>query len=154
MRARELMTAQPVCCTPETSVRDAAMLMVEHDCGCIPVVETMESGKLIGMITDRDIACRCIAKGHGPDTEVRDTMSATPKSCGPDDDIAAVENIMASDQVRRVPVVDESGKCVGIIAQADLALNRKATTDGELHRVVEKISEPAHLVGSASESST
>jgi CBS-domain-containing membrane protein len=76
-------------------------------------------------------------------------MSQNPKCCGPDDDVEAVERTMAGEQVRRVPVVDDRGCCVGMIAQADLAVNERAATDSDVGRVVERISEPAHASGSA-----
>src|SRR4051812_1524334 len=91
MRARELMTAEPVCCTPDQTVREAAQLMGQHDCGCIPVVEDTETNRLVGVITDRDITCRCTAEGNGPDTEIAKVMSRTPKCCGPDDDVGTIE---------------------------------------------------------------
>ena len=149
MKARELMTGQPACCTPDETVADAARLMKEHDCGCIPVVEDKETDRLVGVVTDRDIACRCTAEDKGPDTLVAEVMSRDPKYCGPDDDVNTVERIMAEAQVRRVPVVDERGRCVGIIAQADLALNQRAASESEVGRIVERISEPAHLAGPA-----
>jgi CBS domain-containing protein len=142
MQAQELMTTAPVCCTPESTVRDAAGMMREHDCGCIPVVE--KGGKrLVGVLTDRDIACRCVAEGKGSDTRVGDVMTTDPRCCHPEDDVAAVEQIMMQAQVRRVPVVDDRGNCVGMIAQADLALNNRAASESEVGRVVERISEPA-----------
>jgi CBS domain-containing protein len=149
VKARELMSAQPACCTPDNTIREAARLMRECDCGCIPVVEDKQSMRLVGVITDRDIACRCTAEGKGPETPVRQAMSGDPKSCSPDDEVATVERIMAEAQVRRVPVVDDRGSCVGMIAQADLALNDRAASDSEVGRVVERISEPAHASGSA-----
>jgi CBS domain-containing protein len=148
VKARELMSAQPACCTPNDTVQEAARLMRECDCGCIPVVEDKESNRLVGVITDRDIACRCTAEGKGSNTPVREAMSRDPNSCGPDDDIGAVERIMAEDQVRRVPVIDDRGRCIGIIAQADLALNTRAASDSEVGKVVERISEPVHSSGS------
>lgn len=148
MKASELMTAAPACCTPEDTVRLAAQLMREHDCGCIPVVEDKQSNRLQGVITDRDIACRCTAEGKGPDTRVKEAMTRNPKCCQGDDDVRTVETIMAEEQVRRVPVVDDRGCCVGIIAQADLAINSRAASDSEVGRVVEQISEPAHAPGS------
>jgi CBS domain-containing protein len=143
MNARELMTAQPACCTPEDTIQQAAQLMRDHDCGCIPVVEDVESKRLVGVITDRDITCHCTAEGKGPKTRVKDAMTPDPSFCRPEDDVEAVERIMAEEQVRRVPVVDERGACVGMIAQADLALNRAAASDSEVGKVVERISEPA-----------
>jgi len=150
MKARELMSAQPACCTPDETVAGAARLMKDHDCGCIPVVEDKETDRLVGVVTDRDIACRCTAEDKGPGTLVAEVMSRDPKYCGPDDDVDTVERIMAEAQVRRVPVVDERGRCVGIIAQADLALNQRAASESEVGRIVERISEPAHSAGTAS----
>ena len=109
MKASELMTPQPACCTPEDTIRLASQLMREHDCGCIPVVEDKESNRLAGVVTDRDIACRCTAEGKGPETKVKEAMTRDPKCCQGDDDVAVAENIMAEAQVRRVPVVDSKG---------------------------------------------
>jgi CBS domain-containing protein len=143
MKAQELMTTAPAYCTPESTVREAAGLMRKHDCGCIPVVEkgTM---RLVGVVTDRDIACRCVAEGKGPDTQVREIMTTEPRICHPEDDVVAVEQIMMQAQVRRVPVVDARGDCVGMIAQADLALDERAASDSEVGRIIERISKPGH----------
>jgi CBS domain-containing protein len=143
MNAQELMTAQPACCTPEDTVQQAAQLMRDHDCGCVPVVEDRNSNRLVGVVTDRDITIRCTAEGQGPKARVKDTMSPNPRYCRPDDTVETVERIMAEEQVRRVPVVDERGSCIGMIAQADLALNERAASDSEVGKVVERISEPA-----------
>lgn len=143
MKARELMTADPTCCTLDDTIQQVAQLMRDHDCGCIPVVENEDSKRLVGVVTDRDIAIRCTAEGKGPQTRVKDALSPNAKSCGPDDDVEAVERIMTGEQVRRVPVVDQQGSCVGMIAQADLALNHRAASESEVGKVVERISEPA-----------
>ena len=142
MKARELMTADPTCCTPEDTIQQAAQLMRDHNCGCIPVVEDAHSKRLVGVVTDRDITIRCMAEGKGPQTRVKDALSQC-QVCGPDDDVEAVERIMAGEQVRRVPVVDQRGSCIGMIAQADLALNHQAASESEVGQVVERISEPA-----------
>jgi len=141
MKAQDLMTANPVCCTPTDIVREAAQLMRDHDCGCIPVVEG-ESKRVVGVVTDRDIACRCVAEGKSPDTPVREIMTTKPQCCHPEDDVAAVEQIMIEAQVRRVPVVDAKDCCVGMIAQADIALSSDAASDREVGRMIERISEP------------
>ena len=141
MKAKDLMTTNPACCTPETTAQQVAQLMEENDCGCIPVVEDAESKFLVGVITDRDIALRGVARGRSPETPVRDLMSSDVSAVKPDDDLDTVEELMADLQVRRVPVVDEDGCCVGIIAQADLALEDKEP-DSEVGQVVERISEP------------
>jgi CBS domain-containing protein len=142
MKAREIMTAGPTCCTPQETARDAARKMVENDCGCLPVVDDMDSKHITGVVTDRDLAARGLAEGKGADTPVREVMSARPSCCGPDADVEEVERIMAERQVRRVPVIDEEDRVVGIIAQADLARSR-AASDDETGRVVERISEPS-----------
>jgi CBS domain-containing protein len=141
MKAQDLMTSNPACCTPSSTVREAAQMMRDHDCGCIPVVEG-ESNRVVGVVTDRDIACRCVAEGESPDTPVREVMTTNPQCCHPEDDVAAVEQIMIEAQVRRVPVVDAKDSCVGMIAQADIALSDEAASNRDVGRVVERISEP------------
>jgi CBS domain-containing protein len=145
MEAREIMTPDPACCTPDYTVRDAAQLMQEHDCGCIPVVEDARRRRLVGVVTDRDLACRCLAAGLGPETTVAEVMSVSPSCCAPEDDVQYVERIMEERQVRRVPVIDVRGSCVGMISQADLvrAADRSAeVSDREVARMVERVSAP------------
>lgn len=143
MKAQDLMTSSPACCTPDYSVQDAVRLMEEKNCGLIPVVEDEKSARLVGVITDRDIALRGVGRGLGADTPVGELMSTEISCCSPDDDLSQVERIMQDRQVRRVPVVDDDGRCLGIIAQADLAFHEgRGTTPEEIGRVVEKISEP------------
>jgi CBS domain-containing protein len=153
MKAREIMTAGPACCTPEDTAQDAARKMVENDCGCLPVVDNMDSKHITGVVTDRDLAARGLAEGKGADTSVREVMSADPSCCTPDADVEEVERIMAERQVRRVPVIDEEDRVVGIIAQADLARSR-AASDDETGRVVERISEPTDRPRSESDVGT
>ena len=141
MKARELMTAEPLWCTPEQTVQEAARLMRDNDCGSIPVVAVNGDQKLVGVITDRDIAVRCVAEGKDGNTRVADVMTRNPKVSRPDADVQEVETIMAQYQVRRVPVVEDGGRLVGIIAQADLALNARAASDSDVGRIVERISE-------------
>ena len=142
MNAREIMAESPACCTPSDTVEHAAKLMIEHDCGCIPVVEDTKDNRLVGVVTDRDLACRCLGQGKGADTRVGEVMSADPSCCTPDAEIQEVEQIMALRQVRRVPVIDDQGCCVGMIAQADLARENRAVSNREVGRVVERVSEP------------
>src|SRR5206468_5971916 len=144
MEAREIMTRDPACCTANDTVQQAAKLMAEHDCGCIPVVDDAKSKKVVGTITDRDIACRCTAEGKNANTRVGDVMSPNPSCCSPEDDLRDVEKLMAERQVRRVPIVDQSGCCVGIVSQADLArAEDRGVSDREVGRMVEKVSEPS-----------
>lgn len=142
MQVKEIMSRDPQCCTPDDTLRNAARLMADHDCGCLPVVEETERKGVVGVITDRDITVRGVAKGKSPDSKVNDVMSPSPSCCKADDDIEEVERIMTERQVRRVPVIDSDGRVVGIIAQADLARDNRAASDREVGRIVEKISEP------------
>jgi signal-transduction protein with cAMP-binding, CBS, and nucleotidyltransferase domain len=100
--------------------------------------------RLLAVITDRDLACRCLAEGRGPETTVDEIMSSDPSCCTPDAHVDEVERIMAERQVRRVPVVDPSGRCIGIIAQADLAraAGRRGVSEKDVARVVERVSQP------------
>jgi CBS domain-containing protein len=144
MQVRKMMTSNPACVTPEESAREAARLMKEHDCGLIPVVESRDSRRLVGVITDRDIAVRLVGEGKGGDTKVSDVMSRDPSCASPDTDIGEVERIMSERQVRRVPIVDSAGRLEGIVAQADLALSdNSGVSDKEVARTVERISEPS-----------
>lgn len=140
MRAQEMMTASPACCTADDTAERAARLMEDNDCGCVPVVEDQNSRRLVGIVTDRDIALRAVAHGRGADTPVRELMSTDVSCCTPTSNAEEVERIMAERQVRRVPVIDEGGCCIGVVAQADLA---RAASDRDVGRTVEKISEPA-----------
>ena len=142
MRVRDVMTPDPASCTTGSTARDAAILMRDHDCGSIPVVESNSSRKLVGTVTDRDLAIRGVAEGKGPDTAIRELMTDDPTSAAPEDEVEIVREVMIAQQVRRVPVVDENGLLVGIVAQADLALEEGAASDQEVGRIVEAISDP------------
>jgi CBS domain-containing protein len=142
MQAKEIMSPEPKCCTPDDTLRDAARMMADNDCGCLPVVEDITRKQIIGVLTDRDIAIRGVAVGKTPDSKVNDVMSPAPSVCFAEDAVEEVERIMIEKQVRRVPVVDSEGRVVGIIAQADLARDNRAASDREVGRLVEKISEP------------
>ena len=140
MKARDVMTPNPACCTPETSLREVAQLFVYHDCGAIPVVADLLSRRPVGIVTDRDIACRAIAAGKNAlELTARDCMSTScvtvPLEASVDDCCEAMER----NQVRRLLVVDVDGQCAGVIAQADIALQGKEKKAGE---VVKEVSRP------------
>jgi len=141
MKAQDIMSKNPATVTPTTRVRQAALLMKKEDVGVVPVVEEGTGGKkLVGMLTDRDIAIRLVADGKNPDEcEVREVMSANPKTARADDDVSRVMDLMGREQVRRVPIVDERGSLVGIVAQADVVL--EGSDDRKAERTIEKISE-------------
>jgi CBS domain-containing protein len=142
VRVSQIMTPDPACCTPDSTAREVALLMKEHDCGSVPVVDKLDSRRLVGTVTDRDLAVRGLAAGKGPDTPVRELMTYDPISAAPEDEVEIVREVMIAQQVRRVPVVDENGAVVGIVAQADIALEEGAASDQEVGRIVEAISDP------------
>jgi CBS domain-containing protein len=118
--ARDLMTVNPACCTPETSLDEVAKMMRLYDCGEIPVVDHAE--QLIGVITDRDIVCRVVAEGKNPMAYPVDICMSTPVVSVPSDaELSHVLAIMERLQIRRIPVVDDTNRCVGMISQADIA---------------------------------
>ena len=142
MNCQDMMTPAPVCCVPDDAVVDGARLMRAQDIGAIPVVADRDSQRLIGMVTDRDLAVRVVAEGRDArETVVRDVMSMQPVVCLVSDLYQQALQAMGEHQVRRIPVVDAQGRLVGIIAQADVAtrLAQPSTTGA----VVEAISEPA-----------
>jgi len=141
MNASELMTAQPVTCAASDSVQDAARMMESYNIGALPVVEGGDNTRIVGIVTDRDITIGAVAAGRF-DARVADVMTPNPRTVRQDDDVRTVARIMAEEQVRRVPVVDDRGVVVGMIAQADLALDDEVVSDREVGRVVERISEP------------
>jgi CBS domain-containing protein len=138
-KARDIMTANPQCVTPDDSVSRAAEIMRDADVGVVPVVEDQASMRLTGVVTDRDLALRVVAERRGADCTTRDVMSSRVTTAGPDDDLDQVMELMKRDQIRRIPVV-EGDRLVGIIAQADVAMDQGS--DRKTGELVEKISEP------------
>lgn len=134
---KDLMTSDPACATPDTSIEDVAKLMVEYDCGEIPIIENEASRRPVGVITDRDITCRTVAKGLNPlEMQAGDCMTNSPVCVTPDTTLDECYQLMESNQIRRVPVVDGDGSCVGIVALADIALNASRADSAELLRDV------------------
>ena len=122
MKVKDIMTVDPVCCTPSTGLQEVAKLMVDHDCGCIPVVDGESTKMPVGMITDRDITCRVVAQGKNPlEMTARDAMTSTVLSVTPNTSLNDCLALMEEGQVRRIAVVDENGAVCGIVAQADIA---------------------------------
>jgi CBS domain-containing protein len=136
MRISDVMTREVATVRPDQTAREAATFMLNADAGSIPVTE---GDRLIGMITDRDIAVRGVAKGHGPDTPVRDIMTSGIVCARTSDSVEDVASKMSEAQVRRLPVIDGSEKLVGIVSLGDLSRE----TDGETaHHALEGVSAP------------
>ena len=138
-RVTSVMTANPACCTPQTSLREVAQMMIKNDCGQIPVVDDQNAP--LGVVTDRDIAVRIVAEGRDINTACAgDAMSSPAQTVSEDSSLKDAVCLMEAAKIRRVPVVDSSGKLAGIVSIADLALagKRKATAE-----VVREVSEPS-----------
>lgn len=127
-KCRDLMTKDPVHCTSSSSAVDAARLMKRHGVGALPVVEDTQSKKLIGVITDRDLVLRVVAEALDPArTRIEEIISRSLVACSPDDDLDVAINKMELNQVRRVPVCDNTGRIVGMISQADIAIRVRSS---------------------------
>lgn len=140
MQVKDMMTANPACCTGDTSLPEVAKMMVEKDCGEIPIIEDEESRLPIGVITDRDIVCRVVANKRNPlDLTAADCMTKSIVTVTPNMSLEECCRIMEDKLIRRVPVVDDRGACVGIVAIADIALHTGKNVAGH---VVKEVSEP------------
>jgi len=129
-KVREVMAQRPRVVAPDTSVLEVAKVMDQEDVGSVPV---LEGDRLAGIVTDRDITVRAVAKGKDPKgMPVREITSREVVTIGPDDDLSDALKLMASYQVRRIPVVDAEDRLVGVVSQADVALETKEKAVGEM----------------------
>jgi CBS domain-containing protein len=121
-KCNEVMTKNPVCCLPDDSAAKAAELMKSGNIGSIPVIENAQNQKLVGIVTDRDLALKIVSEGRdAKSTKVEAVMTRKVVTCLADDDVQKALDAMAEHQLRRIPVVDNANRVVGIIAQADVA---------------------------------
>jgi CBS domain-containing protein len=142
---RDLMTAKPACGLATTPLPEIAKMLIENDCGAIPIVADQKGRKPIGIVTDRDIACRAVAeRKNTARLTAEDCMSSPCLTTGEETSLEDCCRLMEANRVRRIVVVDGAGRCSGIIAQADIALRGPETKVAE---VVRKVSQPT---GSAS----
>ena len=140
MKVSEAMTAQVVTATPSTTIAQVARTMAEIESGAVPVVD---DGKVVGLITDRDIVVRVVAKSGSLDTQVREVMTEGAETCQEDDNLADAAAAMASRQIRRLVVLSEGGKLAGILSLGDIATDYGAKAVG---KTLEEISAapPSH----------
>jgi len=139
MQAKDIMSTNVTSCLPGTSLEQVARMMLDHDCGAIPVVD--DAHEPIGVITDRDIVCRAVAEGKNPlDLLVVDCMTNEVDTVMPDTHLDECCEIMERAQVRRLIVIDDEGKCCGVISQADIALKTNEHCTAE---VLKEVSQPA-----------
>lgn len=141
MTCKEVMTTNPVCCLPVDSASRAAKLMKTENVGSIPICEDRQNKKLLGIVTDRDLALKVVAEGRdASNTRVQNIMTQQPVSCHAEDDVQKAIDAMESRQVRRIPVVDDKNQLIGIIAQADVATRFRQPD--KIAEVVLEISKP------------
>jgi CBS domain-containing protein len=135
-KVREVMTDRPRCVTLETPISEVAELMESEDIGSLPV---LDGEQLAGMVTDRDIVVRAIAKGKDPrGMPVREVASREPVTVYAEDDLSSALKKMASEQVRRLPVVDDDNRLIGVLSQADVAIEAKEKSVGEMVEEITK----------------
>jgi CBS domain-containing protein len=121
-KCNEVMTKNPVCCLPNDMVAKVAQLMKSKDIGPVPIIENEQTKKLVGIVTDRDLALKIVAEGRdAKSTKAEEVMTRKVVTCRGEDDVQKALDAMSEHQLRRIPVVDNDNKIVGIIAQADVA---------------------------------
>ncbi len=147
-KCSEVMTRDPKCCQPSDTVERVAQVMRDQDVGSVPVCENEQNKRLIGTVTDRDITLRVVAQGLDPrSTRIEQIMSRNIVACRPEDDVEKVIEAMTDRQIRRIPVTDSTGRIVGIVSQADIAL--RVRQPEKTAEVVEEISQPTARAGGA-----
>lgn len=140
MKAQDIMARNPSSVTPDTSAQEAARLMQREDVGVLPVVES-GSNRLVGVVTDRDLAIRVVAEARdATQSRVQDAMSSNLKTAKPDDSVDDIMDVMGREQVRRIPIVNERGELLGIVSQADIV--REAKDERKAEQTIENISSP------------
>jgi CBS domain-containing protein len=140
MLAKELMTKEVVSCTPWDTAQAAANLMKKYGVGAIPVVSELSDPLLEGIVTDRDLCCGVVADAKNADAiKISELMTPVPVTCEPEYTVEECTELMQENQVRRIPVVDRRGRCVGIVAQADVALHAPAV---QVAMMMKEISKP------------
>ena len=126
MKIREIMSRDPVCCVASDSAQMVAKVLCDRNIGSLPVVSDLQSRKLVGMITDRDLCCSVIAQGMDPKTTLIDgLMTLIAFTCRDGENIKVCERLMQGHRIRRIPIVDAEDRVIGIVSQADLALKDK-----------------------------
>ena len=121
-KCSEVMTKNPVCCLPNDMVAKVAQLMKSKDIGPVPIIENEQTKKLVGIVTDRDLALKIVAEGRdAKSTKAEEVMTRKVVTCRGEDDVQKALDAMSEHQLRRIPVVDNDNRIVGIIAQADVA---------------------------------
>jgi len=141
MNVSEVMTAQVVTATPRSTIAEVAQTMAKIESGAVPVVD---DGKVVGLVTDRDIVIRVVAEGLGLDTPVSQVMTEDVETCREDDNVADATAKMGSKQIRRLVVLNEQGRLAGIISLGDIAIDYGAKKVGQTLEEISENSPAAH----------
>jgi len=144
MKIREIMSRDPICCVLSDTARTVAQMLCERNVGSMPVVANQETRKLVGMITDRDLCCSIVARGADPKTTpIANFITLAPVSCRDGENIETCERLMQEHHVRRIPIVDAEERVIGIVSQADLALQDKPERVSKTVAEISKTSRPS-----------
>ena len=142
MKVHEVMTQHPVCCHAGDTAQAVAKLLRDADVGSMPVIG--KSGRLEGIITDRDLCCSIVAEGLDPTaTSIRDFIKKDPIGCRGEQSLDSCERLMQTHQIRRIPVIDGDGYCIGIVSQADLV---RSEPSDKVHQTIAEISKPSRTL--------
>jgi len=145
---KDIMSKGLACCTPDTSLKKVAEMMVNADCGAIPVVDDRHTAKPIGIVTDRDIVCRAVAMDKNPlEMSARDCMTTPVMAVKPSMSVHECCQLMEQNKIRRAVVVDEQGACIGVVAQADIAEYAPGHETAELLQAVSEKAVASSNVG-------
>lgn len=140
MLVKDTMSKKVVFCTLSDTAQEAARIMKTHGVGALPVVSDFASARLEGIVTDRDLCCSIVAEAKlAETTKIADVMTRNPVTCAPENTLEVCESLMQKHQIRRIPVIDDKGRCVGIVAQADIAAYASVA---EIAKTLAEISRP------------
>jgi len=142
MKVHEVMTKNPACCCPSSSVLTAVTIMQQRDVGILPVIQDPSTPRLVGVVTDRDLCLHVVAGGRDPaDSWIRECMTKGPICCAVEDDIRYALELMEEHQVRRLPVVNAKREVAGIVSLSDL-VGKGSINSGEIATALRTICEP------------
>lgn len=143
MKIKHVMTKDPTCCVPSDTAQRVASLMRDEQAGVIPVIENEQSQKIVGVVTDRDLCMNVVAEGRDPGTtRVEECMTSAVVSCSSQDAVEKATELMRENQIRRIPVVDEQRRLVGIVSMADI-VGRANVKTTETHETLKSVSAPS-----------
>jgi CBS domain-containing protein len=144
MKVHEVITQHPICCHPGDTVQRVAKILRDEDIGAMPIVSDRDSKRLVGIVTDRDICCNIVAKGLDPTTTpIEAYMTRNLITCRPEQSLDSCERLMQMHQIRRILIVDEDMRCVGILSGADIARSEQSH---KVHKTVAEISKPSQTI--------